>query len=324
MDTVHGYALEGNLLGDSPDRSVLIYLPPDYISALEKRYPVLYLLHGNSCHNTIWTSGIYQGMNIQSTMDSLINDGLAREMIIVMPDGYNRFKGCHFVNSSVTGNWADFITNDLVNYIDTKYRTIRSAQSRGLAGHSMGGRATLYLGMTHPDVFNAFYGLSSGDMFFDEILSPPQNPAMWSDLLQIKDIKEVTDFGMMRMIGLSAAFSPNPNRPPFLVDFHYELSDGKIKPIQEVWKRWHDFDPVALVPSFEDNLKKLKAIRFDCGLSDNLLGDSRAYANALKILEIPYVYEEYEGNHFNRIRERVETKVLPFFSEVLEFYPPSK
>ena len=152
----------------------------------------------------------------------------------------------------------------------------------------------------------------------------PQDPVMWSELLQIKDIKEVKDLKMIRMLGLSAAFSPNPNKPPFLVDFHYEITDGEIKPIQEVWERWHDFDPVALVPSLEDNLKMIKAIRFDCGLSDNLIGDSRAYANALEILKIPYVYEEYEGDHINKIRERFETKVLPFFSEILEFYPPSK
>jgi enterochelin esterase-like enzyme len=324
VDTVYGISLEGNLLGDSPHRSVYVYLPPDYNSALEKRYPVLYLLHGNYSHNTVWTLGAYQGMNIKSSMDSLTNEGLVREMILVMPDGYNRYRGCHFVNSSVAGKWADFITFDLVKYIDTKHRTLPSPQSRGLAGHSMGGRATLYLGMTHPDIYCAIYGLSSGDMYFDEILAPPEDPGMWSQLLRLKDVNQVKGFKMIRILGLSAAFSPNPNRPPFYVDHIYELSDGTIQPVPEVWKKWHDYDPVTLVSSLQDNLNQLKAIRFDCGKSDYLLGDSHAFANALKTLKIPYVFEEYEGNHVNRIRERIETEVLPFFSEVLEFDPPSK
>jgi enterochelin esterase-like enzyme len=323
MDTVHSISLEGNLLGDSPDRSVVIYLPPDYNSALGKRYPVVYFLHGNQSHSTIWTSGIYQGMKINHTMDSLINAGIVGEMILVMPDGYNRYRGSHFVNSTVSGNWADFITVDLVKYIDRKYRTIPSGESRGIAGHSMGGRASMYLGMNHPDVFCAFYGLSSGKMNFEKTLSPPQNQEIWMKLLQLEDFKQVNDFGVIRMLGLSAAFSPNPDKPPFFVDLYYEFIDGKIQPIQDVWERWHAFDPVALVPILKGNLNQLKAIRFDCGLSDFILSDSRAFAMALDEQGISYIYEEYKGNHVNRIRGRIERKVLPFFSEVLEFNRPS-
>ncbi len=147
---------------------------------------------------------------------------------------------------------------------------------------------------------------------------------MWIKLLQLKDINEAKDFGTVRMLGLSAAFSPNPDKPPFFVDLYYELIDNKIQPIQDVWERWHAYDPVSLVPTLKDNFNQLKAIRFDCGVSDQILSDSRAIANALKEQGIPFIYEEYEGDHGNRIREWVETKVLPFFSQILEFNPPSE
>jgi enterochelin esterase-like enzyme len=133
--------------------------------------------------------------------------GIIKKMILVMSDGHNRYRGSHYVNSPVTGNWADFITYDLAKYIDSTYRTIPSAHSRGLTGHSMGGRGTLYLGMNYPEVFCTIYGLSSGKMNFEKTLSQPLYRDMWIKLLQLKDINEAKDFVTIRMLGLSAAFS---------------------------------------------------------------------------------------------------------------------
>jgi enterochelin esterase-like enzyme len=316
---VHSMALEDNLLNDSPDRNVLIYLPPSY-NLGDDRYPVLYLLHGNSIHNTIWTQGFFQGMNIKASMDSLIFAELIREMILVMPDVHNRYRGSHYVNSSTTGNWADFITRDLVQYIDTTYRTIPNSNSRGLSGHSMGGRGTFYLAMSYPGIYGAIYGLSSGQMDFGESLQVPDNPEWWSKLLTLQDISQA-DRKMVKMIGCAAAFTPNPNRPPFYVDFQYKLTEGKVLPIDTVWRKWLAYDPVALVSSRETNLPQLHGIRFDCGQSDHLVSDNRAFARELTEAGISHEFEEYEGNHINRIRERIETRLLPYFSNILEFSP---
>lgn len=126
FDTIYSPALAGNLLGDSANRSVIIYLPPSY-TRTEKRYPVLYLLHGFTQRNTAWVDGTFQGLNIGTAMDSLISAGAVREMIIVMPDAYNRYRGAHYVNSPVIGNWSDFVTRDLITYTDGTYRTTPSA-----------------------------------------------------------------------------------------------------------------------------------------------------------------------------------------------------
>src|SRR5712691_7752223 len=184
-NTVHSRALGGNLLGDTADRSVIVYLPPSYDSTPTKRYPVVYLLHGNSVRNTVWTEGRFQGLNIKTATDALIAAGTIREMILVMPDVSNRYLGSHYANSVLTGHWADFISHELVRYIDAAYRTMPSPPSRGLAGHSMGGRGTLYLAMKYPGVYSAIYGLSSGRMAFEQFA--PFGNEIWTQMLALRD-----------------------------------------------------------------------------------------------------------------------------------------
>src|ERR1051325_3523731 len=88
-DTVHGISLEKNAYGDSPDRAVLVYLPPSYRVDSTRRYPTVYLLHGFGGTEASWIRG-YARFNVQQAMDSLIAAGAVREMIIVMPNARNR------------------------------------------------------------------------------------------------------------------------------------------------------------------------------------------------------------------------------------------
>ena len=74
------------------------------------------------------------------------------------------------------------------------------------------------------------------------------------------------------------------------------------------------------------NPKKLKGIGFDCGTSDlftHIPPENRSFSQALKDLGIPHFFEEYAGGHTDRVPERMGTKVLPFFSEILAFEPPT-
>src|SRR6476659_8563703 len=132
-------SLKGNLLGDPTEQSVAVYLPPSYDTSPQKRYPTLYLLHGFLSTNKAWINGGYQGMNLQSLMDEMSRRGTIREMIVVAPSGWNAYRGAFYTNSVVNGNWEDYIYHDLVQTIDGQYRTLAYPQSRGIAGHSMGG-----------------------------------------------------------------------------------------------------------------------------------------------------------------------------------------
>ena len=153
-------SLKGNFLGDRTEQSVAVYLPPSYDASPAKRFPTLYLLHGFLVNNRLWTTNASQGMTLQSLMDGMIKSSKIREMIVVAPNGWNAYRGAFYTNSSVTGNWEDYMFRDLVQNIDANYRTIAKPQSRGIAGHSMGGYGAVTLAMKHPDVFSAVYALS--------------------------------------------------------------------------------------------------------------------------------------------------------------------
>src|SRR4030095_10841722 len=153
-------SLKGNLLGDPTEQTIAVYLPPSYEASPTKRFPSLDLLHGFTAKHQAWTTNGYQGMSLQPLMDEMIKSGKVQEMIVVAPNGWNAYKGAFYTNSSVNGNWEDYIYRDLVQTVDAKYRTVARPESRGIAGHSMGGYGALTLAMKHPDVFGAVYALS--------------------------------------------------------------------------------------------------------------------------------------------------------------------
>ena len=124
-DTFIARSLQGNLLGDDIERKVIVYLPPNYETSPRTRYPAIYLLHGWGDRIDSWINGRFRGLKIKDDMDRLIEAREIREMIVVMPDARNHYGGS-YVNSSVTGAWADAIAHDLVGHIDHKYRTITS------------------------------------------------------------------------------------------------------------------------------------------------------------------------------------------------------
>src|SRR5438477_2231739 len=158
--TVHGKGLEGNLEGDSPDRDVAVYLPPSYDTERARRYPVVYLLHGFTDDVDHWSGVKPHFINIPQVVDKSLASGAAREMIVVMPNAFTRYQGSMYSNSVTTGDWEDFVANELVAYVDGHYRTIAEASGRGLGGHSMGGYGTVRIGMKHPEVFSSLYALS--------------------------------------------------------------------------------------------------------------------------------------------------------------------
>src|SRR5947208_9562232 len=152
---VHGAALEGNLEGDAVDRDVLVFLPPSYGKETSRRYPVVYALHGYSIGAEQWSHEI----RVPQTIEGAFAQG-AKEMIVVLPDSKTIHNGSMYSSSVTTGDFEQFISHDLVAYIDAHYRTIPERTSRGLVGHSMGGYGATRIGMKHADVFGSLYIMS--------------------------------------------------------------------------------------------------------------------------------------------------------------------
>jgi hypothetical protein len=131
--------LEGNMLGDDPDRHVTVYLPPGYALETKRHYPVIYFLHGFVQSHTTWFGeGSSVQVDFEDILDQLIGEGEIQPMILVSPNSHYGYDGSYYTNSTVTGNWEDFIVKDVVAFMDNNYRTLDSRESRGITGHSMG------------------------------------------------------------------------------------------------------------------------------------------------------------------------------------------
>lgn len=315
---VHSTALEGNLIGDPADRDVTVYLPPSYSSNPEKRFPVVYMLHGFTDTDSQWFGWEKHWINLQEVIEQSLAEGLSKEMIVVMPNAYNRFKGSMYASSVTIGDWETFVTKELVSHIDGNYRTIPTKESRGLAGHSMGGYGTLRLGMKYPEVYSSIYALSPCCMNG----TASTDPELMKKLETLTpDQLQATSFFEIAALATSAAFAPNPQNPPLYLD----LPAKNGEPRQDVINKIIANRTLNFVDQYILNLKKLKAIAIDAGLQDRGISDAtKTLHEVLESYQITHFYESYEGDHLNRIAERIQTKALPFFSENLVFQSPNK
>jgi S-formylglutathione hydrolase FrmB len=283
---VHGNSLEGNLEGDSPDRDVLVYLPPSYSKEPNRRYPVVYFLHGY----TVGAQVYWNMMTVPQAADK-------HEMILVHPDAFTIYDGSMYSSSLTTGDWETYIAQDLVAYVDSHYRTLANRDSRGLAGHSMGGYGAMRIGMKHPEVFSALYAMSSCCLMNNPAAPGrgrgPAGPTMAKALF-----------------AQAAAWAPNPLNPPQYFDLPEK--DGQIQPL--IAAKWVANSLLVMVDQYVPNLRKYHAIAMDVGLQDPLMGDNKELDRSLVRLGVSHTFETYDGTHTSRVKERFESKVLPFFS----------
>ena len=321
--SVHGRALEGNLEGDSPDRPVVVYLPPSYARETNRRYPVLYFLHGY----TATAEAYVKSLAIPDSIDRAIAAG-AREMIVVIPDAFTKYSGSMFSNSPTTGFWETFVADDLTAFIDKRYRTVASRDGRGLAGHSMGGYGTMRIGMKQGHAFGALYAMSSCCLMNDPAAgrggaagrgdatgrgdagrgAPPQGRGAGQGA-------PARGGGMANALSAqAAAWAPNPKNPPQFFDL--PTVDGQIQPL--VAAKWVANSPLVFVDQYVPALKSMRAIALDVGDQDPFVTTNRQLADALTRLDVPHTIEVYQGDHGNRVRERFEAHVLPFFSRQLK------
>jgi enterochelin esterase-like enzyme len=302
---VHGKSLEGNLEGDSPDRDVFVYLPPSYTKETSRRYPVVYMLHGFGLRAQQWI-----GFANYGALERDLAKGTAKEMILVSPDAYSLHTGSFYSNSKATGDWESFVAVELVNYIDSHYRTFANRNSRGLMGHSMGGYGTFRIAMKHPEVFSSMYAMSACCM----LETPEVTPAM-AELEGIKTKEEATKSSQKSTFARAAAWSANPGNPPLFVDL--PVKDGKQRPV--IAAKWAASSLMVMLEQYAPALKKYKAIHMNVGTLEPLLEPNRNMDEALTKAGVPHHFETFEGDHNGQVPTNFENKVLPFFSNELSF-----
>jgi enterochelin esterase-like enzyme len=305
---VHGAALEGNLEGDAADRDVFVFLPPSYAAQKNRRYPVVYALHGYSIGAEQWTHEIH----VPQTIEGAFSQG-AQEMIVVLPDSKTVHNGSMYSSSATTGDFEQFIAYDLVSYIDAHYRTIPNRASRGLVGHSMGGYGASRIGMKHADVFGSLYIMSPCCMAARG--AGPANPEMEKTLAAVKTPEDSAklSFGLRAQLASAAAWSPNPKNPPLYLDL--PTKDGVVQ--QDVIAKWAANAPLAFVDQYIGNLKKYRGISIDVGDQDGLRAGAEKLHEILDSYGVGNSFEIYKGTHTSAVAVRFQNYVMPFFSKNL-------
>jgi enterochelin esterase-like enzyme len=300
--------LADNPLGDPITRKLPIILPPDY-DKTNQRYPVIYGLTGFTGSGPMMLNLTAWQPNLQERIDYLTADGRLPPVIFVLPDCFTRYGGSQYINSSAIGRYEDYVIEEIIAFVDSKYRTIAVPEGRGIFGKSSGGYGSIILGMRYPDVFGAV-ACHSGDMYFEYCYKPdfPKfiNPVVkaggldkWWAEFESKLKKERQDIEAVNILAMAAAYSPNPDQKPLPIDFPFDLCTGELRP--DVWRRWLEHDPVHLVDRYTGNLKKLRLLFIDCGTRDefNLHLGARILVQRLKGQGIPHEYEEFDDGHMN-------------------------
>ncbi len=305
---VHGTALEGNLEGDAVDRDVIVFLPPGYARQKTRRYPVVYALHGYSIGAEQWTHEIH----VPQTIEGAFARG-AEDMIVVLPDSKTVHNGSMYSSSVTTGDFEQFISHDVVAYIDAHYRTIARRTSRGLVGHSMGGYGATRIGMKHPDVFGSLYIMSP--CCLSARGAGPANAASEKVLEAVKTPADsaALPFGLRAQLASAAAWSPDPKNPPLYLDL--PVKDGAVQP--DVLAKWAANAPLAFVDQYIGNLRQYRGIAIDVGDQDNLRIDAGKLHEILDRYGIANSFEIYSGTHTSAVADRFQDHVLPFFSKNL-------
>lgn len=136
------------------ERKYAVYLPPDYETS-ERSYPVLYLLHGAGDDQTGWV----QFGEVLRLTDNAIKDGTATPMVIIMPDANTGQRG--YFNQGADWRYEDFFFEELMPYVEKKFRIKGEKRYRAVAGLSMGGGGSFMYALHHPELFSSACPLSA-------------------------------------------------------------------------------------------------------------------------------------------------------------------
>jgi len=298
--------LKGNPLGDKHVRDLYLYLPPDYERS-DKKFPVVYCLTGFTGRGKMFLNDNAFAPNLAERMDKLISGGTIRPMIAVLPDCFTYYGGSQYINSSATGDYEDYLTQEIIEFVDGNFRTIRDKNSRAVMGKSSGGYGALIMAMRHADKFGLACS-TSGDAYFEFCYFPGiaegfraikgEPKALIEKFWRETERKGKDDFTALNTIGMSACYAPN-DTAEIGFDLPFDLETGEIR--WDVWARWLEHDPVRLVEKSVEKLKSLKLLFIDAGTRDEFHLDlgAKILCRRLKEFDIPFLTEEFDDGHFN-------------------------
>ncbi len=303
-------ALTGNPLGDPHRRPVYIYTPPDYDAEPDRRYPSVYVIQGMTGQLDMWRNRKAFSPTVLESIDAWFADPGHPPAIVVYVDAWTSYGGAQFLDSPATGRYHTYLCDEVVPFVDARYRTMADAAHRGIAGKSSGGYGAMVTPMLRPDLFGGLV-THAGDALF-EVCYQPEFPeaaralrdeydgsfdAFWTDFRARPGRARQSDPPLVNEWAMAACYSADADgtvRVPF------DPATGRLVP--EVWERWLAWDPVRMARPHADALRGLRAIWIDAGRRDEYFLDLGAEAfrrelAAIGVDDERVRFELFDGKH---------------------------
>ncbi len=349
--------LADNALGDPHVRKLAVWLPAQYdghaTAGRGRRFPVLYDMVGFTGSGMGEVGWKPFGDNLPERAARLIRERKMGPAIFVLPDCFTCLGGNQYVNSSAIGNYADYLTREIIPFVDREFRTLASRDHRGCFGKSSGGYGAIIHGMKYPRYWGAIAD-HSGDAHFDFVyrhdwpntlnelakyrepkrragayraLADPASrkrlAAGYDDGRVGRFLKEVwskeklahAEVHAIMNVCMAATYDPDP-KAPLGFRFPFDLETGET--IVARWRKWLRHDPVHLVGRYAKALRSLRGIYIDCGWRDqyHIHYGTRILSRRLAEAGIRHTYEEFDDNHSD-VDYRMDVS-LPFLYRALK------
>ncbi|HEX3802713.1 MAG TPA: alpha/beta hydrolase-fold protein [Solirubrobacteraceae bacterium] len=306
---VESEALAGNPLGDPVRRPLYVYSSPGVAAGRATDVACVYILQGFSGQLDAWLARKSFEPTTVERIDATFAEAGCPEAVVVFVDAWTSLGGSQFLNSSATGNYTDYLCDEIVPFIDARYPTAGTRDRRAVTGHSSGGYGALVLPMLRPDTFGALVAHSPDTLFeasylgdFAKVVRVLRESYDGSYEALITDATYSDTFDWDRWgeaintYAMAAAYSPDPQRPGNVL-LPFDTHSGKL--IDDVWRRWLDHDPVRMAPRHADELASLRHIHVEVGRSDEYMLDvgTVAFSRELDALGIAHTLELFSGGH---------------------------
>ena len=306
---VESEALAGNPLGDPTRRPLYVYSSPGVAAGTVRPVSCVYVLQGFSGQLDGWLARKPFEPLFVERLDAMFAAGDCPDAVVVFVDAWTSLGGSQFLNSTATGNYTDYLCDEVVPFIDGRYPTAAGRKQRAVTGHSSGGYGALVLPMLRPETFGALVAHAPDTLFeASYMVDFPRAVRVLRDSYDgsyenlIADFLQSDTFNWGRWgealnaYAMAAAYSPDPDRPGKVL-LPFDTRTGKLIP--EVWERWLEHDPVRMAPRYAEQLRSLSHIHVEAGRGDEYMLDvgSTAFSAELDSLGIEHSFELFDGAH---------------------------
>jgi Putative esterase len=306
--TFESSVLKDNVLGDPYQRPLWVYLPPGYDERSGRRYPTVYVIQGLTGQLDMWRNRLPFRLNFPELADRGMASGQIPAAILVYVDCWTSLGGSQFLDSPGTGRYLTYLCDEVVPWVDDRYRTLPQREHRGIQGKSSGGYGAMVVPMLREDLFGGL-ATHAGDALFEVCYLPEFRQsvralrdeyggsfdAFWADFRSRPGLSKESDIPLLNDWCMAACYSAAPDGTP---ELPYDPATGRLIP--GVWERWLALDPVRMVPDHTEALRSMRAIYIDAGKKDEYFLDlgAEAYRRALDRagVKAPF-FELFEATH---------------------------